>query len=91
MPTTSVKLSDDLKQRLHSVASQKRRTPHWVMVEAINTYISQEEKRAAFYQEGLESWQEYQRTGEHVTWKEARSWMESWGTDNESEQPKCHK
>ena len=91
MQTTSVKLSDDLKQRLSSIASQKRRTPHWIMVEAISEYVNKEEKRAAFYQEGLESWQEYQRTGEHVTWKEARNWMESWGTDNEQEPPQCHK
>ena len=83
MPTTSVKLSDNLKQRLHSVAEHKRRTPHWVMVEAINTYISKEEKRAVFYQEGWESWQEYQRTGEHVTWEETRNWMDRWGTTNE--------
>ena len=79
--------SCSVEWEIRSVTSSQADT----MLEAINEYVSKEEKRAAFYQEGLESWQEYQRTGEHVTWKEARNWMESWGTDNEQEQPKCHK
>ena len=90
MATTSVKLNDEITGRLKRVAEHKRRTPHWVMVEAINRYIEQEEKRTALYSDALESWKDYQETGEHVTWGEAKEWLKTWGTDDEQEPPKCH-
>lgn len=91
MATTSVKLSNDMTARLRRLADNKRRTPHWLMVEAINRYIEQEERKAAFYADALASWEEYQQDGLHVTWAEAKSWMSTWGTDNEKEAPQCHK
>ncbi len=90
MATTSVKLNDELTERLKNLADLKRRTPHWLMVEAINRYIEQEEKRTALYADAMESWSDYEETGEHVTWDEARSWLQSWGTEDEQEPPKCH-
>lgn len=90
MATTSVKLNDELADRLKHLADLKRRTPHWLMVEAINRYIDQEEKRTALYADAMESWRDYEETGEHVTWDEARSWLQSWGTEDEQEPPKCH-
>lgn len=78
MATTSVKLSDDMAIRLRQVADSKRRTPHWVMVEAINRYIEQEERKASFYADALTSWNEYQQDGLHVTWDEAKSWISTW-------------
>ena len=90
MATTSVKLNDEIIGRLKRVAEHKRRTPHWVMVEAINRYLEQEEKRTALYSDALVSWKDYQETGEHVTWGEAKAWLQTWGADDEQEQPKCH-
>ncbi|EIJ33601.1 CopG family ribbon-helix-helix protein [Thiothrix nivea] len=91
MATTSVKLSDDMSARLRRLADSKRRTPHWLMVEAINRYIEQEERKAVFYADALASWEEYRQDGLHVTWAEAKSWISTWGTDNEKEAPECHK
>jgi predicted transcriptional regulator len=91
MATTSVKLSDDMNIRLRHLADSKRRTPHWVMVEAINRYIEQEERKAAFYADALTSWNEYQQDGLHVTWNEAKSWISAWGTTAEKEAPQCHR
>ena len=90
MATTSVKLNDEIIGRLKRVAEHKRRSPHWVMVEAINRYLEQEEKRTALYSEALASWKGYQETGEHVSWGEAKEWQQTWGTEDEREQPKCH-
>ena len=90
MATTSVKLSDDMSVRLRRLADNKRRTPHWLMVEAIKRYIEQEEHKAAFYADGLASWEEFQQDGQHITWDEAKSWIGTWGTDDEQEAPQCH-
>ena len=39
----------------------------------------------------LKSWQHYQETGLHVTDDELVAWLETWGSENESDMPHCHK
>ena len=60
------------------------------MREAIEQYVTREEKREALHQDVLQAWQAYEETGLHVTGDEAIAWLETWGTDAESEAPKCH-
>ncbi|AYB48541.1 CopG family transcriptional regulator [Candidatus Williamhamiltonella defendens] len=88
---TSIKLDDDLKTRLHHLADKRRRSAHWIMREAIRDYIEREEKREHFKQEALLSWETYQQTGQHLTGDEVRGWLQTWGTDKETEIPECHK
>ncbi len=87
---TSIKIDDDLKSRIQQLADLRRRSPHWIMQEAIREYVAREENRESFKQEALESWARYQETGLHVTGEEAREWLSRWGTDDESEVPACH-
>ncbi len=91
MTATSVKLDDDLKGRLKHLAAARRRTPHWIMREAIAEYVEREEKRQAFYDDARKAWDEYQTTGLHVTGEEVEAWLETWGTDDEKTPPKCHR
>ncbi len=49
-----------------------------------------EEARANFKQQALTSWAAYQRTGRHLTDSEVRSWLSSWGTDEEAVLFECH-
>ena len=44
-PTTSLKLAPETKERVQKLAEAKRRSPHWVMREAIEEYVAREEKR----------------------------------------------
>lgn len=87
---TSVKIDDELKRRIQLLADARRRSPHWIMQEAIRDYVEREERRESFKQEALVSWATYQETGLHMTGKEARDWLGRWGTDEEIEIPKCH-
>jgi len=87
---TSVKLDDDLKHRIQSLADSRKRTSHWIMREAIRDYVEREEARESFKQEALASWQAYQETGRHLTGGELNGWLNQWGTDKESEIPPCH-
>jgi predicted transcriptional regulator len=43
--TTSLKLDTNIKKRIQRLASVYRRSPHWVMCEAIKQYVEREEKR----------------------------------------------
>jgi len=87
---TSLKIDDTLKGRVKSLASQRRRSPHWLMLEAIAQYVEREEKRENLKQEALASWAAYQETGRHLTGEEVREWLDTWGTENETAVPECH-
>ena len=50
-----------------------------------------DETQLEFVQEALASWQSYQNSGLHLTGEEARDWLGTWGTDDETAVPECHK
>ncbi|MFA0924677.1 CopG family ribbon-helix-helix protein [Xanthomonas fragariae] len=87
---TSLKIDDELKGRVQHLASLRDRSPHWIMREAIKQYVELEEARESFKQEAQASWIAYQETGRHLTGQEARAWLNTWGTDNETGLPECH-
>lgn len=87
---TSVKLDDELKSRIQRLADVRQRSAHWIMREAIRNYVEREEARESFKQEALASWTAYQETGQHLTGQEARDWLNTWGTETETEIPECH-
>ncbi|HVW56823.1 MAG TPA: CopG family ribbon-helix-helix protein [Rhizobiaceae bacterium] len=88
---TSLKIDNSLKERVQQLASQRRRSPHWIMLEAIQQYVEREEARESFKQEALASWAAYKETGRHLTGKEVSAWLNSWGTDDEKPAPECHR
>lgn len=65
-----LKLDSAMKERLRRLASARRRSPHWIMREAVEQYVEREEKR-----EALAAWAGYQTTGMHVMAKEADAWL----------------
>ncbi len=83
-------MDNTLKERVQQLASQRRRSSHWIMLEAIQQYVEREEARESFKQEALTSWESYQETGRHLTGKEVGTWLENWGTDDEKPAPDCH-
>ncbi len=87
---TSLKIDDTLKSRVQRLASQRRRSPHWIMLEAIEQYVEREEARESFKQEALASWTAYKESGQHLRGEEARAWLSTWGTDDEQVVPECH-
>ena len=86
---TSVKLDDDMKARVQTLAEARKRTSHWIMREAIAQYVEREEKREALRQDTLKAWEEFQTTGLHATAEEVDDWLASWGSDAERAAPKC--
>lgn len=87
---TSLKIDDGLKSRVQQLASQRQRSAHWIMLEAIQQYVDREEARESFKQEALASWAAYKETGRHLTGQEVRTWLDSWGTEDEKATPECH-
>lgn len=88
---TSIKLDDDLKDRIQHLADARQRSAHWLMREAIEQYVKREERREALRQDALNAWEDYQETGLHATADEVEQWLVSWGKDDEVPTPSCHK
>ena len=88
--TTSLKLDIETKERVQRLAAARRRSPHWVMREAIEQYVEREEKREQFRQNALAAWSHYQTTGLHLTADEADGWLSKLEAGKDSAPPKCH-
>ena len=83
----SVKLDPDTRARLERLAQSRRRTPHWMLLEAIAQYVEREEKRETFKQDTLRAWEEYQTSGLHVTAGEADAWLAQLADGNDIDPP----
>jgi predicted transcriptional regulator len=88
--TTSLKIEPELKDRVQRLAAARRRSPHWIMREAVEQYVSREEKREEFRQAALTAWNHYQSTGLHVTAEEADAWLANLESSSDAEAPGCH-
>ncbi|HDR9509014.1 CopG family transcriptional regulator [Burkholderia cepacia] len=87
---TSIKLDPTLQDRVRHLAEQRRRTPHWIMREAIAQYVEREEKRESFRQEAMQAWEDYQSTGLHATHEEMDAYLEKLEAGEAVEPPECH-
>ena len=71
----SVKLDDELKNRVKDLANARQRSAHWIMREAISDYVDREEKREALRRDALKAWSAFQRNGKHLKMEEADAWL----------------
>ena len=88
--TTSLKLDAETKERVRNLAAARRRSPHWLMREAIEEYVEREEKREQFRQDALAAWAHYQTTGLYATAEEADAWLAKLEAGKDVAPPKCH-
>jgi len=85
----AIKLPQQDRDRLQQLGAAKKRSAHWLAKEAITQYLDREEAAEQFKQESVARWEDYCRTGKSVPHDAVMRWLESWGTENELETPKC--
>ena len=83
---TSVRMPDELMDRLERTAEQLSRSKGWIIKDAVEEYLAREELKQQRKQETLESWADYE-AGRIVGGDEVMTWVDSWGTDDEKEPP----
>jgi predicted transcriptional regulator len=88
--TTSLKLDNQLKERVQRLAESRRRSAHWIMREAVEEYVTREEQRERLRQDALAAWDHYQTTGLHVNAEEADSWLAKLEDGEGAKVPECH-
>ena len=86
-----MKLDSATKERVRRLAEARRRSPQWVMREAVEQYVEREEKRERLRQDALAAWAEYQTTGLHITAKEADAWLSKLEVGRRAVIPKCQR
>lgn len=86
----AIKIDADTKDRVKRLADARRRSPHWMMREAIRQYVEREEKREAFRQSAMQAWQDFRAGGLHVSQKEADAWLARLEAGQDAEPPACH-
>ena len=86
----SVKLDPDIRARIEELARNRRRTPHWLMREAIEEYLDREEKRENLRREALAAWEKFQDDGLHLTAEEADAWLAGLAAGRDEDPPACH-
>lgn len=85
----AIKLPQQDRERLQLLGVAKKRSAHWLAKEAITQYLDREEAAERFKLESVARWEEYCQTGKSVPHDAVMRWLESWGTENELEAPKC--
>ena len=90
LSSTSLKLDRAGKERVYRLASVRRRSPHWIMREAVEQYVEREEKREQLRQDALAAWAGYRTTGLHLTAEEADAWLAKLEAGKRAVIPKCH-
>lgn len=86
----SLKLDADLRARLHRLAEAQRRTPHWLMREAIAQFVQREEARERLRVDAAAAWEEYQATGRHATGEAMDAWLARLEAGEDVDPPACH-
>ena len=88
--TTSLKLDSEIKARLQRLADARRRSPHWLMREAITQFLEREERREQLRKDATAAWEAFQATGQHVTDREADAWLARLEAGEEAKPPEPH-
>jgi predicted transcriptional regulator len=77
----SVKLSQEEKSRLSSIAERTKRSSHFIMREALMSHMTELEKRLEFIAEAEESWRDYKETGLYYSSEDMLKWASSGGKE----------
>jgi predicted transcriptional regulator len=75
MSTTTIRIDDDLRERVATAAERAGKSPHASIVEAIAATVNESELREAFYQIGTERWQKIAAGGKTVSMQEMSDYV----------------
>ena len=85
--SVSLNLDAELKQRVERLAKSLETSPESVIETAIAEYVEREEE---WDREAIESYEEYKRTGLHLTNDEVMAWLERRANGEDVPLPPCH-
>ena len=88
MSTTTIRLPQDLKERIARAAERAGTTAHSFMLEAIAEKAEQEERRGEFQDAAERRYAEIVASGKTVPWNEMRRYLERRLAGSRTSRPK---
>jgi predicted transcriptional regulator len=88
--SVTIKLDAADRVRISALAAARKRTPHYLMKEAILEYVKKEEARQNFITAAQSSFEHYKQTGLHITLDEFSSWVDQVQHNPTEPVPACH-
>jgi len=86
--TQAVKLDDETNERLKALARQRDRSAHWLMREALQRYLAEEERYEQEKTEDLAEYEDYLLTGKAVDNETVTSWLNELANGKKTAWPK---
>ncbi|MGB9204059.1 MAG: ribbon-helix-helix protein, CopG family [Terriglobales bacterium] len=83
--TLSIRLKPDTKKRLARLAKASGRSSNFLIADAVEVYVSDQERMLAEVRQADRQVQ----SGHYIKNEDMKAWLLSWGTDRELPVPKC--
>ncbi len=75
MPTTTIRMPEDLKKRVSRAAERAGTTSHAFILEAVAEKVGETEQRNAFRDEAQQRYAQIIDSGETIPWSEMRDYL----------------
>lgn len=82
MPMTSVRMPDQLMEKLETIAEKLDRSKSWIIKDAVNQYVERIDRNEKILAETRQALSDIE-SGKVVDGDEVMAWIESWGSENE--------
>lgn len=87
MPTTTIRLPEDLKKRVARAAKRVGTTSHALILDAIADRVDEEERCSDFHNLAEERYAKIVASGETIPWSEMRTYLEDRLADRKAARP----
>ncbi len=91
MPTTTIRLSEDLKDRIAHAAERAGTTSHAFILDAIAERVDEEEHRNNFHETAEQRYAESIASGKTIPWSEMQTYLKSRLAGKKTARPKARK
>jgi predicted transcriptional regulator len=91
MPTTTIRIEDDLKARIAAAAERAGKSVHGFILDAIAQTVEQAELDEAFHRIADERWAKVLATGRTVPWDDAKAYLEARARGERPRKPAARK
>ena len=91
MTTTTIRIEDDLKQRVAAAAERAGKTAHAFILDAIAQTVEQEEQDSAFQHLAEQRWAQVLTTGQTVAWDDAKAYLNARARGEQHRRPATRK
>ena len=91
MPTTTIRLPKDLKDRIAHAAERAGTTAHAFIIDAIAERVDEEERRNDFHDTAERRYAEIVTSGMTIPWSEMRTYLENRLAGRKTSRPKSRK